>query len=444
MQYFHLQMKILQNLVNHAIIVFHWKQAYYALFNRLFIQQRGNMMEEEQMQTLYITMFGGFALKYGGREIVLGRNTTAKFVQLLQLVWLSGDRGLSKAQIVRELYDVDELSNPNNSFNNLLFQMRRQTVSAGLPKMDYIVRENKLYYPDPKVPTEIGTQQFEKNIVEAQHAKDPAEKNRLYLNALSLYRGELLPECSTQTWVITESVRLQKLFEEAVRFTGGYAKQTKDYETMYRIYEQAARIYPDNDWQADQIDALICRGAYHEAYQLYDKTVRQYSDEMGLPPSEKMLANYRKMSQKLTYSESRITEIQSSLQEDPESGAYYTTFPGFVDTYRVLERNMERLGYSVFLLLCTLVDYEGKSFSNKEKLDDRSHILQECISKSLRRGDIFTRYSSSQYLILLVGSDKEGCDVVSSRISKKLFNEVGTKASVRYSNVSMADISKME
>lgn len=389
-------------------------------------------------------MFGGFSIQYGDREIVLGRNTTAKFVQLLQLVWLYGDRGLSKSQIVRELYDVDDLSNPNNSFNNLLFQTRRQMVAAGLPKEDYVVRRNKLYLPDPEVPLDIDTQCFERLIGQAQAAEDPKEKNDYYSKALEIYRGELLPESATQSWVVTESIRMQKLFAEAVRYAGAYAKKAKEYDTMFHIYEKAARIYPDDDWQADQIDALICKEEYQQAYQLYDQTVKLYSEEMGLPPSDQMLENYRKMSQKLTNQESRIGEIQSSLQEDPYTGAYFTTLPGFIDTYRVLERNMERLGYSVFLLLCNLVDYEGKPFVNREKLDARSQTLRQCISSSLRRGDIFTRYSASQYLILLVGSDREGCDVVANRISKKLYSMEGTKAGVRYSNVSLADLSNIK
>ncbi len=383
-------------------------------------------------------------MRYGDQEIVLGRNTTAKFVQLLQLVWLYGDRGLSKPQIVRELYDVDDLSNPNNSFNNLLFQLRRQTVSAGLPKEDYIIRQNKLYYPDPAIPLDIDTQRFEHLIQEAEKEKAPKKKYDLFRQALQVYHGELLPESATQAWVVTESIRMQKLFEEAVRYAGAYAKKTKDYDAMFHIYEHAARIYPDDDWQADQIDALICQEEYQQAYQLYDQTVRLYSEEMGLPPSDQMLANYRKMSQKLTNQESRITEIQSSLQEDPDTGAYFTTLPGFIDIYRVLERNMQRLGYSVYLLLCTLADYEGKPFMNREKLESRSKTLRQCISSSLRRGDIFSRYSSSQYLILLVGSDKEGCNVVAGRISKKLYAIEGSKASVHYSNVSLADLSKIQ
>ena len=62
----------------------------------------------EQNQTLTVRMLGGFSLSYQGEEIVLGRNTTAKFVQLLQLLWLRGDKGISKQQIVRCLYEDDE------------------------------------------------------------------------------------------------------------------------------------------------------------------------------------------------------------------------------------------------------------------------------------------------------------------------------------------------
>ena len=56
------------------------------------------------METLHVRMLGGFILHYGNEEIILGRNTTAKFVQLLQMVWLEGNKGISKTQIVRYLY----------------------------------------------------------------------------------------------------------------------------------------------------------------------------------------------------------------------------------------------------------------------------------------------------------------------------------------------------
>ncbi len=398
----------------------------------------------ERVDAIYVKMLGGFSLKYQGEEIVLGRNTTAKFVQLLQLVWLRGEKGISKQQIVQNLYEGDGLSNPNNSFNNLLFQMRKQMETAGFPRMDYIVKVGKMYVPDPNVELELDVQQFHNAIAAARREEEDIRvKATEYQRAYDLYQGTLLPEAESKTWVVTESVALRDEFAEAVRFLGNKAKQENDYDEMFRIYEKAARIYPDNDWQADQIEALICKEDYKEAFQLYDKTVHRYSEEMGLPPSAKMLENYQKMSQKITSPTGQIQEIQSSLQEEPLTGAYYCSYPSFIDAYHILERNMERTGQSVFLLLCTLVDYAGKPIQNRDKLETRSRILKECIGMSLRRGDIYTRYSVSQYLVLLVGSNQEGCDVVSKRISYQLQEREKTRAGVRYSNVSLADLSQL-
>ena len=321
--------------------------------------------------------------------------------------------------------------------------MRKQIVAAGLPRKNYITKVGKTYIPDPTVSIKVDVQEVHDSVQRARESSDKEEKTAAYLAAFECYRGILLPESENKAWVVTESVRLRDEFAEAVRYLGNRAKEQNDFDEMYRIFEKAARIYPDNDWQADQIEALICKEDYKEAFRLYDRTVQHYSDEMGLPPSEKMLENYRKMSQKITSPMGQIQEIQSSLQEDPLTGAYYCSYPSFIDMYHVLERNMERTGYSVFLLLCTLVDYAGKPIANREKLDLRSETLKGCIGSSLRRGDIYTRYSASQYLVLLVGSSREGCDVVSHRISAHLKEREGTKADVRYSNVSLADLSRM-
>ncbi len=399
---------------------------------------------KERMDEISVKMLGTFSIHYQGGEIVLGRNSTAKFIQLLQLVWLCGEQGISKQQIVHSLYDGDDLANPNNSFNNLLFQTRKQMAAAGLPRMDYIVKLGKIYIPDPGVSIRIDVQEFSDAIASArrEHA-DERKKAAFYRKAFDLYQGPLLPELETRTWVVTRSAKLCDDFAEAVRFIGEAAKEEKDYEKMFRIYEKAARIYPDSDWQADQIEALIYKEDFREALRLYDKTVHRYADEMGLPPSEKMLSNYRKMSQRIISPVRQIHEIQSSLRGDSPREGYYCSYPNFIDVYHVMERNMARTGDSVFLLLCTLVDYAGKPIQNRNKLESRSHILQQCIEKSLGQEDVYTRYSSSQFLILLPGKSMEDCDVISKRINARLQAVEGNRAAVRYSSVSVANFTYM-
>ncbi len=58
----------------------------------------------------------------------------------------------------------------------------------------------------------------------------------------------------------------------------------------------------------------------------------------------------------------------------------------------------------------------------------------------LREGDTFTRYNQSQYLIMLVGTNKENCEIVYQRIKNRLREKIQTKASISYTVASLADL----
>ena len=402
-------------------------------------------MEKLQKGILSIEMLGGFTLSYEGKEVVLGRSTTAKFVQLLQLIWLQGEKGIAKEQVIQSLYDRDSLNNINNSFNNLLYQMRRQMIRAGLPEGEYIRKKDGVFRADDTVDLKIDAVEFRHMMELAELAETEEKTYQYYSLAFELYKGELLPGISTEIWVTAESFEYKAMFERCARWLGSYLQKQKEYHEMYRIYSKAAEIYPFDDWQALQIDALLCRGEYKEAFQLYDKTVRRYSEEMGLPPSEQLLKCYEEMSRKITSCPNEITEIKNELKESFENfregyNAYYCSYPSFVDVYRLLSRNMERTGRSIFLMLCTLVDYEGKVIQNQGKLKYRSEELGKAIGCTLRRGDVYTRYSTSQYLILLVGTNQEDCVAIHRRISRKLKELAGPRAEVNYSIASLAEL----
>lgn len=391
-------------------------------------------------------MLGGFSVSYEGREITLGRNHTARFVQLLQMVWLNGG-GVTKEQLIKYLYNGAEgtaLVNANNSFNNLLYQTRLQMVRCGFPEDKYVIKKDGRYIPSDTLPIWIDTVEFEEQVERARQEHEDSGKLRCYWQALELYRGELLPAIANELWVVEASFRLQKMFEESVKWVGGYLKESQDYYQMYLLYTKAASIYPFDDWQLCQIECLLERGDYKEAYALYNKTVSLYVEEMGLPPSRKMLDCYTAISDKVLYHPGELYHIKEEfLEKQPEleaEGAYYCPYPSFIDMYRLCGRNMDRSGKSIFLMLCTLVDYEGKMIQNEEKLRKRSEHLKEAIRSSLRRGDAFTKYSMSQYLILLPETRQEDGSVIFRRISRKLKELAGSRAEIRYNMVSVAEI----
>jgi len=105
-----------------------------------------------------------------------------------------------------------------------------------------------------------------------------------------------------------------------------------------------------------------------------------------------------------------------------------------------LRRNLERRGSSIFMMLCTLVDYEGKPIHNQDKLNARAEILEQSLSEGLRKGDVYTKYSPSQYLILLIGTKREDCAIIYQRISRRVKELAGSRAEFRYRIVSLAEI----
>ena len=96
-------------------------------------------------KVLQVRLLGKFSLIYDGKEVTPGRNNASKFTQLLQIVWLQGDKGVYKDELISALYGEEETLNISNSFNNLLYQMRKQMVAAGLPAQSYVKKHKKMF-----------------------------------------------------------------------------------------------------------------------------------------------------------------------------------------------------------------------------------------------------------------------------------------------------------
>ena len=60
--------------------------------------------------------------------------------------------------------------------------------------------------------------------------------------------------------------------------------------------------------------------------------------------------------------------------------------------------------------------------------------LEQALKNSLRSGDLYTRYSTNQYLILLIGIEEENCGLVIERINDNMERTAGKKY-VKYHKV---------
>jgi len=391
-------------------------------------------------EKLYVQMLGGFSVMYQGNTLVFERNSASKTAQLLQMIFYNRDKGISKEILMDAVYGRDSVENRNGSLNNTIFRLRRQLEAAGLPKGKYIVIHNGIVQWENLIPVEVDVLQFEEKVEESSQ-QTGKERFAALKDACRLYRGEFLPYMIGEDWIAVENTRLQNLYTKALKEVCCCLKEENKYEEIYELSTEAAKIYPFDDWQLWRIDSLIALNRCREAMDIYKETTAMFFDELGLPPSKEMLKRFHVMSDKIEQSVSVIEDIQYDLHEKEESrGAYYCTFPSFVDIYRIVSRMMERNGISVFIMLCTLTDNKGQDQLGTEKNKEASEYLRNAIRSSLRKGDFFTRYNESQFLIMLSGTQKENCEGIYERINRRFKEEYQGRMKVHYYVSSVADI----
>ena len=108
--------------------------------------------------------------------------------------------------------------------------------------------------------------------------------------------------------------------------------------------------------------------------------------------------------------------IQDELSEQKQiTGAFYLDFKTFQAIYHFTERRLRRLKERAYLFLITLTN----GLDDFPALGERAlqmDALRESIQGSLRVGDVFTEYSSCQFLIMVSDCSSKNADCISTRI----------------------------
>lgn len=102
------------------------------------------------------------------------------------------------------------------------------------------------------------------------------------------------------------------------------------------------------------------------------------------------------------------------------NGVFNVDYAEFKQMYNYVERSVLRNKKQVQTLLFTLSIKEAASY-RKMVPDEAMNILEAAVASSLRMVDIGTRYSSVQYIAILLDSDEAGGKIVGERVKHKFF-----------------------
>ena len=98
--------------------------------------------------------------------------------------------------------------------------------------------------------------------------------------------------------------------------------------------------------------------------------------------------------------------IQRMAERKEYMGAYRVEYDSFSYIYRFIARNVERTKQPVQIALFTF-PLKEKSEEEVMKIQNSLALLEKAIAQSLRRGDVTSRISLTQQIVILMGANKE-------------------------------------
>ena len=118
--------------------------------------------------------------------------------------------------------------------------------------------------------------------------------------------------------------------------------------------------------------------------------------------------------------------IDMIRKQEEHKGAFQVEYAEFGHIYEFMSRFSERSRQETQILLFTLFSSDGSDI-DLERMEVAMQCMEQSICKSLRGVDVGTRYSSSQFLVVLMGTEKENIRVVTDRIIENYFKLFGGK-----------------
>ena len=377
-------------------------------------------MEKEQLtEKLYVQMFSAFAVSGLGGHLEEEDMRSEMLTKLLAYFICHRKKEISTQELSEALWQEEESENPAGALKNLVYRLRTM-IKKEWGGLDFIQTGRGSYRWNEKIDAVTDAEMFEDCCERGKRETDEAEKLDALLEACALYKGSFLPKLTSEYWVASMSAYYHALYISTVKQTAGLLERQQRHGEIIRICTDALHVDSlDETIYGFLIRALVGQGDYKLALSRYKDAEAHLYESLGVSPSEELRTTYEEILKQIHKEEKDITVIQDELEEESLSGAFMCEYGVFKKTYHLEKRRSERLGVSVYLSLLTIepvVAYNPESQAYLNVINEGMEQIEEILLNSLRAGDVVSRYSGSQYIVMLPTCQYESAKMVMNRI----------------------------
>lgn len=376
------------------------------------------------MMKIELQLFGKFCLKSDRGTLSEEMISSNQLLRLLVYMLINRDKVLTHQNLIDVFWDNDS-RNPKGALKNLVYRLRNTLKVLG--DEEFICTLTEAYQWNPEIKVEADYEQWLRLLRNIRSTVDEAEKEKLCIKVVEGYNGNVTDRVANESWILSKVMGYQSQYLDTVKTLCTMLEQEKRWVEIERYSNDAMKVDSlDEDIQCMYLKSLYGQNKYDLAMLHYEKVNKMFYESMGNYYPEKLRAEFRKLLAENSDVVSDIKDVQKELvsQEDTR-GAFVCDYQVFRQIYRMEARRLKRLGMAEYVMFLTIrrKNRTSPDISTDPVLEQGMTLLEQQLRTSLRIGDVITRYSVTQFVVMLPACSYESGIKVGERIEKRFMNE---------------------
>lgn len=369
---------------------------------------------------LELTTLGSFKITYNDVTVDSAAFNSEVLEKLFVYMVLHREAPVETSNIASALWSETVTKNPAGALKNLFYRMRT-LLKQYYPDTNFFITTRGYYSWNPEIECYVDCEKFEVYSENGRKSGD-YEKNKFYLRkAIELYGDDFMKHLTGNQWIGMLRNYYHTVYLSSVKLLCQMQYQAGEYEELFKICTDALRIdYFEEMLYYYLIMVSVRSKNLKNGMDTYNQALSTLRKGLGVNRFEMLDSAYEQL---LTLSRNDevlgIQELKNELIESRDEKPLFCGFEVFKEIFQMQCRQRNASGYAGTLLLFSVNmsfdPFQGKMEHYKaERIVDR---FGDCLNISLRRGDVVSKLSDYQYVVMLNGCKIEDAGSVIERIN---------------------------
>lgn len=329
---------------------------------------------------------------------------------------LNRDKNITSKQLISYLWSDKENQVTIGALRNLVYRARKDLKKL-YAKESCILSKGHSYFWNPAVKCQVD---YEEIVELSEKILSDNDTDSQYRNCCLLvdrFENPFLPEFQDNEWIAQLNKKLLKNCFDAVFLTIDKLENEGRFQEILELIDHPHLSEIENEvlffkkmnayYQSKQTDRAL-------AY--YQKLINNYYLFYGIETASQIKELYQKCLDERPELQLDTISIEDFLESSETlKGAFYCEFYVFKRIYQLNLSNIKHSDYQRALVMLTLDNLEN---GNEEDsgISEESQRLKNIMQLYLRKSDIFSQYSTTQYFLIIQAPKMSGIEAAVDRI----------------------------